>query len=362
MKTIRKVTKGTIEPDETIVEYARANRKAIEMAVKAAGIEHCDWGGQFSTFDPNDRTINDMLYLAELVLADTRIRLVSENPQKLLQRCMNVYGISRHIVADDLGFVIRVVLEAKTSDTLAILLSKEKLNYQTLESLKQKIISHKRSRTPFIETFDSKTASILASMEKFAIDKSVVSLDELLGSDELLGNEELSFTINFQLMSLKDVNRQNCEIIYSGPGYYKQYRKSLRQAIQKPYTQAYPEMIKLEEKALDDSHTKDSTTGKSTINYDALFASDVGSVKGLYTISTKSDTHLNALLTAIDIYKTNAKTGKLPDKIPAGSPKDLCSDEDFTYKKTADGFILRSTGKNPYKKDEFFKWEFKTAK
>ena len=53
-----------------------------------------------------------------------------------------------------------------------------------------------------------------------------------------------------------------------------------------------------------------------------------------------------------------AKTGKLPDELPAGLPKDLFSDRDFEYIKTADGFILRCQGKD-LGKDEIYEYEFK---
>jgi len=67
------------------------------------------------------------------------------------------------------------------------------------------------------------------------------------------------------------------------------------------------------------------------------------------------------MLTAVDIYIINAKTGKLPDAIPASLPKDMFSGKDFEYEKTADGFILRCQGRDLLK-DEVHEYEFKVAK
>jgi hypothetical protein len=67
------------------------------------------------------------------------------------------------------------------------------------------------------------------------------------------------------------------------------------------------------------------------------------------------------MLSAVDIYIINAKTGDLPNAIPAGLPRDLFSGEDFEYEKTADGFILRCQAKDLLK-DEIYEYEFKVAK
>jgi hypothetical protein len=52
---------------------------------------------------------------------------------------------------------------------------------------------------------------------------------------------------------------------------------------------------------------------------------------------------------------------KLPDEIPADSPKDLFSGKDFEYEKTKDGFVFRCRGKDLFK-DEIHEYEFKVPK
>jgi len=81
----------------------------------------------------------------------------------------------------------------------------------------------------------------------------------------------------------------------------------------------------------------------------------------IYTISTRLGSHSNAIRAAIDIYIIKAKTGRLPDALPADLPKDLFSGKDFEYKKTRDGFVLRCQGKD-LSKDKIYEYEFKVKK
>ncbi|MCK4999237.1 MAG: hypothetical protein KAS23_06870, partial [Anaerohalosphaera sp.] len=337
--------------------YVNANRKAIELTIEASKLEYCDWGEQFSLDDPNYSTLDGILYLAELLLADIRIRLDSEEPQKLVQRCIDVYDITSHIDAkSSIGFVIKIVLEDKASDALALILSKESVNIDTLELLKHKLLEHQKSRTPFIDSFDHETARIAAELEKATKAK---AKSDMTFQDLFRDNEELRLCFYWQLAQVKDFNKENWGLVCPKNNYYYiQHSKAIRQAIQKPYQKAYPEIVRLEEKALNDSHTKDETTGKSTIHYDALSTSSMSSVKGVYSYSIRSDTHFNALLCAVDVYIIKAKTGKLPDALPANRAKDIFSGEDFVYERTVDGFVLRCRGKD-VRKDKVHQWEFK---
>jgi hypothetical protein len=84
-------------------------------------------------------------------------------------------------------------------------------------------------------------------------------------------------------------------------------------------------------------------------------------INRVLTTDTRDRTYFNAVLAGIDIYLIRAKTGKLPDELPAGLPKDMFSGKDFLYEKTAAGFTLNGQGKD-LDKDIVQKYEFKLAK
>jgi hypothetical protein len=78
----------------------------------------------------------------------------------------------------------------------------------------------------------------------------------------------------------------------------------------------------------------------------------------ILTLKTRSETHANAIKTAIEVLLRRAKTRRLPNALPTGLPKDLFSGKPFQYEKTADGFILRCRGKD-LDKNETYSYEFK---
>ncbi|MEJ2703063.1 MAG: hypothetical protein P8Z79_11540 [Sedimentisphaerales bacterium] len=73
---------------------------------------------------------------------------------------------------------------------------------------------------------------------------------------------------------------------------------------------------------------------------------------------TAIETQANAIEAAIEILLSRAKTGRLPDALPSGLPKEAFSGKDFKYEKTKEGFILRCPGKDLH----VYWYEFKIKK
>lgn len=60
-----------------------------------------------------------------------------------------------------------------------------------------------------------------------------------------------------------------------------------------------------------------------------------------YSLQTNLRVSENAVAAAIAVYLVKARTGKLPDTLPDGLPKDPFSAQNFDYQKTEGGFVLR---------------------
>jgi hypothetical protein len=75
------------------------------------------------------------------------------------------------------------------------------------------------------------------------------------------------------------------------------------------------------------------------------------------SLVTRSQTHDNAIRTAIELYMIKTKTG-IPDKLPADLPGDMFSGKPFDYEKTSNGFILRCQGKE-IDTGKVYQYEFK---
>ena len=142
------------------------------------------------------------------------------------------------------------------------------------------------------------------------------------------------------------------EIFAASREYYSNFISSMQVAIDLPYAQSLKQLEQLRDKA-----EKQAADNPATILSAALWPA----VTKICTLEVRARTNVNALKAAIDIYIVKAKTGRLPDTLPAGLPRDLYSGKDFKYEKTKEGFILHCQGKD-LDKDEFFKFEFKIPK
>ena len=158
----------------------------------------------------------------------------------------------------------------------------------------------------------------------------------------------------------KKIYEENIEKLRNGDDeYFAQSRQylmdfiaSVQAAFALPYEDAYRELNKLNERITKEAATKPET----------FYASHMSPyVTRLCTKEMLFKTNLNAVNAAIEIYILKAQSGKLPDELPAGLPKDLFSDKDFIYAKTGDGFILRCQGKD-LDKNKIHEYEFKVKK
>jgi hypothetical protein len=151
---------------------------------------------------------------------------------------------------------------------------------------------------------------------------------------------------------LERIRTANKQFFAKNIAYWNNYMDSVEAAFDLPYPQGYAKLKKLDEEL----------TKEFNKNLDATLTTVLGPTwQRIYTISVRFNTHSNALKAAIEIYMIKARTGKLPDALPAGLPEDLFSGKNFKYEKTDEGFTLSCQGKD-LSKDEIYKYEFKVQK
>jgi hypothetical protein len=156
----------------------------------------------------------------------------------------------------------------------------------------------------------------------------------------------------FKEKVLKKVLTADEQFFDRNKAYWNEYMEAVQAAFDLPYPQAYSKL-----KQLDEKPSKEYSKNPNAI----LTAAFSPTWLTIYTISTRLGSHSNAVKAAIEIYIVKAKTGKLPDALPAGLPGDLFSGKDFEYKKTKGGFVLCCRGKD-LSKDKIYEYEFKVKK
>jgi len=361
-KMITDLQDGKIKPNDRIRQYFEKNRSVIELVTTASQIPNCDWGRDHSKgFDLMMPELATVRKLAFMLVADSKVYLNDGDYKTSLERCLTIHRMARHI-SDDLiiSNLVGVAMNGLANKHIKIILSEMPADVESLQWLKNQMLD-----------VSAKTPSLISAIRAEA----EISLREIRkeNTDKLLGyvnTEDIKVIRKADTDTTpsdgsaeekkKKVYEENVEKLRNGDEeYFSQSRKyymdfitSVKTAFALPYEDAYRELEKLNEKIAKEAET----------NPAAFLTSHMSPmIAKLCTNEMVFKTNFNAVITAIEIYIIKAKTGRLPDSLPAGLPKDLFSGKDFAYEKNADGFILRCQGKD-LDKNKIHEYEFKVKK
>ena len=332
---------GKAELNKAVEEYIDSCRSAIRLAVEASQLADCDWGLQYSEgFNMILSHLAQMRSMARIMIADARIQASKGNDELAFKRCTTVLKMSRHVGDETIiSYLVNVAMEAMGGGCMGDLLGKKQADSKLLESLKKELATFAKNAPSPENSLDleRQVAVDQIKMDKIgdlmkAIDPKK-SVDEVLEEIKKLGGEEF-------LKKSRD--------------YYSAYMKSIMSILRggKSYAEVHKQLAELATRL---EKQREKTP-------EAMFTLAVApAVSKIYTNMIRSRTQANALRTAVEIHLVKARTGNLPDSMPAGSPKDLFSGKDFEYKKTKTGFILRCRGKDR-DKNKIQEYEFAVAK
>ena len=326
--------KGEVEVDDTIRELVNSNRSVIDIALDAAEVNNCDWGIDLSQgMTMKLPQLGPMRDLARLITADVKILTKDGDYETALDNCMSLHKMSRHINDRVLiCYLVAVSIDPMANDCITEIVSDMPLDLKSFTRLKSQLIEIDSIPLSIKPTLLGERDATLSFMTKEKIFNVVpAALYEAIKKKLLTIDEETL-----------ERNRE----------YFKSYYAEVIAAFDMSYAKGYAKLVDLKKKLGEDVQS----------NPDAILTGFLKpAARLIFSIMKRFETHNNAMKVAIEIYIITAKTGKLPDELPAGLPKDLFSDKDFEYEKTADGFILRCQGKD-LRKDKTYEYAFKVNK
>ena len=337
---IRDYAEGKIELNEAIEDHVGSCRGAIELAVVASELPECDWGLRFSEgFNMLLSHLGQSRGLARTLIADARIKASEGNYDLALARCVTVLKMSRHIGDETLvSFLVATALDSMAGDCIGDLLGQIPPNAKTIQPLKAELTA-----------LAKKAPSLTRSMDierEVAIDQLTFRFSNLMRAINPKKSEE---------DIMKEVRKLGGEAyLKKSRDYYSKYMASAISSLKSgsPYAQIHEELAGLGEKL-----EKEQEKIKEAILARAI----APRIAPTYGTMIRGGTHANALRAGVDIYLAMARTGRLPEKLPPGAPKDLFSGKGFEYTRTKAGFLLRCRGKD-LDKDKVQEYEFKVAK
>ena len=331
---------GKIKPNNQIRQYLQDNRHAIEFVKTAAEVQNCDWGYDISKgFDVLLPELSKLRRMAFLLITNAQVLAEEGDYKAALGKCLTIHKMARH-VGDRLliSYLVGNALNALANGHITKILSQMPDDVETLTWLKTQIYDITTRANTLKGTLSSEREIALQQIRK---DKIGMILDDLVDVPDGLSKE-----------TIEKIRNGDEEFFAASREYYSNFVTSVQIALDLPYPKSRNQLEQLREKA-----EKQGKDNPGSILSAALWPA----VTKICTLEVRALTNVNALKAAIDIYIAKAKTGRLPDTLPSGLPRDLYSGKDFEYEKTKDGFILRCRGKD-LDKDEFFKYEFKVPK
>ena len=332
--------KGEIGVNDRIRHCLESNRKAIKEIVTATQIKNCDWGLDTSeglgTLLPH---LSKFRSCAKLLAADGAVFAEKGDYRTAMERWLALCDMDRHMGEDTL--VTRLsgsACDSMAFDCIRGVLPKISNDYEMLERLRGRLADISTRRPSMRAAIGNDAAVWSNSLNKEGI------LDVVHNSD--LSREDQN---KAELVLRRQDNNDFCVRVVE---YYKQVISRMQIAYELPYPEAKQKLEEIYREAENTAREKPEAVITKVL---------LPATARVLTIDTRNKTQFNAVLAGIEIYIIKIKTGKLPDELPAGLPKDLFSGKDFLYEKTDAGFTLTGQGKD-LDKDIVQKYEFKVAK
>lgn len=322
--------KSASEEATAFIQKQKKNHLIPELHI-ASELDHCDWGLDFSKgFEMLMPGLSAMKSFSLLMLADAAIDASEGNISAALDKNLVVRRMGHHISNDTLiGFLVSFALNRKSDEALAHLLGNYPIDEKTLVDLKKELLWKTYRPKPIRHPLMMEKEVCLLETSKITPER----YKKLIADWEKNACSE-------QLLKLLEKNDPT--FLDRSAVYLEKYYDKVFAIMEKPYTQAYPEIGATLKKA-----TEDADKGKDEAVFSAIFCPALAKC---YNHGIKWKTDYDAMLTALDVYIIAAKTGKLPEQLPKSAYIDHFSGKPFIYEITKDGFILRCQQEDLVKK------------
>ena len=333
---------GKIKPNDQIRQHLDENKYAMEFIETAANIQTCDWGHDLSR--GLGVLMPELLKLrltAFMFTAKAQILAQEGQYKAALGKCLTIHKMARH-ASDSLliSYLVSASLNNLANERIQDFLSSMPQDQDMLVWLKGQMVASAVNATSLKKAMAVDKTISVHEIRKERIDTLLEAMGDDFVKDEITAD------------AVKKVKAGDPGFFKENREYYANVMDDVIAALDLPYQQSH--------KRLDDINDrvqKDAKTNPAAIM--AVVLSPASS--RVRTVGTKSQTFFNAIRAASEIYIVKARTGQLPDKLPAKLPRDLFSGKDFEYTKSQDGFVLRCQARNP-DKDEIYQYEFRIPK
>lgn len=331
-KKLSDVAEGKAKLDEEVKIYVSGCSSAIQLAVLASDLPKCDWGLFYSEgFGMLMPHLAQVRQLNRVVVVKARIEIEQGNYDEATKLCLASRKMAQHVGGSTL--ISHLVACALNRSTYACI--RELMPYLARQPEK-------------LEKFKAQLSE-LALKDMFSIAPALELEIEVVRKH--MNVDKIGELMNFVNEGAPDMAPEvKPELLKES---FDRYKKHMEKAIallgqDEPYVILYPKLVELDAAAKEVS-AKDEQA--------VLMKATAPAVASIYGVNTAVRASATATMAGLDIYLLKAKSGKFPDELPAGLPKDPFTGKDFKYERTKTGFILRCGAKD-VRKDIVYEFEF----
>ena len=336
---LKDLSQGNMEPNEKIIEYVEGCHTSLELAMVASEIPMCNWGVRFSEgFAANLPFLAQVRSLYFLIIADARILAVEGAYKEAFSHCLAAKRMGQHMGDNMLiSVLVAISIDRGANNCIRDILGSMPADAETLQWLKTQLATLPTRALSVNHALKLEREVALITMQ---VENTDMLVETLTGAGLEVSDEMLE--------AVDEMSLEKCRVHYSN------HMSALQNILSATttYAKKYRELEKLDERAK--TEVQDNTDA-------VLTAFLVPATTKAYNLSVRAHALNNATRTAVEVYIIKEKTGKLPDGLPADSPKDSFSGKDFEYEVTKNGFILSCQAED-LDKDEIHQYEFKVPK
>lgn len=331
-KLIGDVAKGQVAPDDKVRKYIQDCHGAIEFAEAAADVPACNWGFRFSRgFEALMPQLSQGRFLAFVLLADARVRAADGDYRGALERCLMTGTLAHHVGDDTLiSYLVSIAVRTLGYNCMQDVIGQAVGDVELLRWLQSELATDPGKELSPVRPLKIEMEIVLDVMRMEKID----ALARILAETDEKKMKEI-------------VDAADEEILAQARQVYAERSAALLKTLgmSLPYEQAHARL----KKAATDFDPNDPAS--------AAVGAFMPAIGRVYTLKIRAETQANAVKAGVEICLARAKSGRLPETLPKGLPKDAFSGEDFEYKLTDDGFVLRCR-KPDLDKNETYEYAF----
>jgi len=340
-KMLNQFRHGEIAANEAIAKHLEQNRRTIDTVVRAANTDKCDWGYDYSLgVELTMPNLAKVRGLAFLLSTDARWLAGQGDDQTALDRCVTLRKMALHVCDKTLiSYLVGVAVDALANSATEDVLGAVSPDAGALSQFKSDL-------TQIAGRFPSSASCLAQEAEVCVLTMTRDAMQVQIQMAREMADAEV----------IERIEQGDEAFFQRNRAYYLSTIEKLTAVLEadQGYAQTCAAFDDLGQQLNEQMRDNPDATL-------ACLALSPASVRRIYQLALRRQTHFNAVMAAIDVYLALAQQGQLPATLPADAPPDLFSGKLFAYARTDEGFTLRCQAREVPDKDPY-EYEFKVSK